>query len=189
MRDDYTFITEQWIPAELDDVFAFFSDAENLLRIEPQTMRLRIDEKDLVAPADVPARFRRRAASFLGAGSQVVLSYAPFARFPLWRRSHRAYITQYRWGHHFADEHNSWLMSWRHRHEFLALTREGRAGTLARDVVRYRLRPGLLGRMAHALFARRLVREAFSYRHRAMTQIVSAGALLGQGLMPRVHTA
>lgn len=27
MRDDYTFITEQWLPAELDDVFAFFSES------------------------------------------------------------------------------------------------------------------------------------------------------------------
>ncbi|HSE50411.1 MAG TPA: hypothetical protein VLA96_14490 [Terriglobales bacterium] len=189
MRDYYTFITEQWIPAELDDVFAFFSDVENLRRIEPEAMRVRVEQKRLVAPADVPQRFRRRAESFLGAGSQVVLSYAPLAWFPLWRRRHRAYITRYRWGHHFTDEHNSWLMSWRHKHEFLALEREGRRGTLVRDIVRYRLRPGLLGRLAHGLFARRLVREAFSYRHRALTQIASAGALLGQGFLPRVVPA
>ena len=46
---EYTFTTEQWIPAPLDDVFAFFSDVENLLRIEPEALRVRVEAKDLVA--------------------------------------------------------------------------------------------------------------------------------------------
>jgi ligand-binding SRPBCC domain-containing protein len=184
----YRFSTEQWLAAPVDDVFAFFSDVDNLLRIEPAGLSVRIEEKDLVAPADVPARFRGRAASFLGAGSQVVLSYClPF--LPLWRRRHRAYITEYRWAHHFCDEHHSWLMSWEHRHEFTPLVREGVAGTLVRDVVDYKLWPELPGRIAHAVFARRLVRDAFSYRHRALTQIVNAGALLGHGFVPACKTA
>jgi ligand-binding SRPBCC domain-containing protein len=184
---DYTFSTEQWVPAPIDEVFAFFSDVENLQRIEPEEMRLRVEAKDLVPPVDVPQRFLSRAGSYLGAGSEVVISYAlPF--FPLWRRRHRAHITEYEWAHHFADEHDSWLMSWHHRHEFARLERNGVDGTIVRDLVRYRLWPALPGRIAYLCFARKLVHDAFRYRHRALEQIVNAGALLGRGFVPAVRT-
>jgi ligand-binding SRPBCC domain-containing protein len=184
---EYTFTTEQWIAAPLDDVFAFFSDVENLLRIEPEALRVRVEAKDLVPPVDIPERFLSRAPAFLGAGSEVVISYClPF--FPLWRRRHRARITEYSWGSHFADEHDSWLMSWRHRHEFAALVRDGVEGTVVRDIVHYRLWPDLPGRIAHLLFAQQLVHDAFRYRHRAIEQIVNAGALLAHGFVPAVRT-
>jgi hypothetical protein len=56
-------------------------------------------------------------------------------------------------------------------------------------VVHYRLWPDLAGRIAHLLFARKLVHDAFRYRHLAIEQIVNAGALLGRGFMPAVKTA
>src|SRR3954464_8997138 len=102
---EYSFTTEQWVPAPLDDVFGFFSDVENLLRIEPEALRVRIEGIDLVAPVDVPERFLRRSAGSLGVRYEVVISYClPF--FPLGRRRHRARITEYRWCHHFAQHHD-----------------------------------------------------------------------------------
>jgi ligand-binding SRPBCC domain-containing protein len=58
---------------------------------------------------------------------------------------------------------------WHHTHTFAA----DRDGTRMRDVVRYALPLGPLGRVAHACFVRRDLDEIFAYR------AAKVGALLG----------
>ena len=57
---------------------------------------------------------------------------------------------------------------WHHLHEF----EEVDQGTRMRDVVDYELPFGPLGTVARALFVRRSLERIFSYRRRAVTEIL-----------------
>ena len=183
----YTFITEQWVPAALDDVFAFFADPQNLPRLSPPELDLKLGNVELTAPGFVPAPYNRRLAQFAGAGSAVEVHFRPpeFS-IPL---AHTAHITEFVWGRAFRDHAAHWpLLRWDHKHEFSALERNGVAGTLVRDLVRYAVGPGFLGALLHWLFVRRAITEMFAYRQRALEKIIGAGALIGHGFVPACKT-
>ncbi|HTK94698.1 MAG TPA: SRPBCC family protein [Terriglobales bacterium] len=178
---DYTFTTEQWVPAPLDDVFAFFADVQNLPRLSPPDLEIRIRGAELVAPAFVPPLYDGR--QFAGAGSNVRIRFVP-PEFSI-PMEHEAHITDFVWGRMFRDRTSQWpLLRWDHKHEFAPLERNGVRGTLVRDLVRYSLGPGWLGALLHRLFVGKAVAEMFAYRQRALEKIVGAGALLGHGFTP-----
>lgn len=185
---EYTYSTEHWVAAPVDEVFAFFADPENLPRLSPPELDVRLLGVELAPPGYVPPQYAARRERFAGAGSRVRVRFRPpeFS-IPL---AHAAEITEFAWGEHFRDRTSHWpLLRWDHRHEFLPLRRCGVEGTLVRDVVRYALGPGLLGALFHRLFARRAVVEMFTHRQRALEQIVAAGALRGHGFHPAWRSA
>src|SRR4051812_2072077 len=130
----YNIRFEQWVPVPLGRVFVFFADPNNLPRLAPPELKLRIEELKIVPPdASHP--------TFAGVGSDVVVSFrVPIAGL---RMRHVAHITGFEINRSFRDQHSRWpLMDWDHRHEFEASTRNGVPGSIVRDDLHYALGPG-----------------------------------------------
>jgi ligand-binding SRPBCC domain-containing protein len=159
----------QWIPVPIERTFAFFADPNNLPRITPPELHLRIESLKIVLPDAAHP-------TYAGAGSDVVVSF----RVPLlgFRMQHVAHITGFEMNRSFRDQHRRWpLMDWDHRHEFEKAARDGASGTIVRDDLHYALGPGFLGTIPNALVVHRRLQKMFQYRHHALDALVSAGAL------------
>jgi ligand-binding SRPBCC domain-containing protein len=142
MAQPYKFIHEQVVPRPLDEVFSFFSRAENLEQLTPAWLNFNVLS---VTPESIRQgtliRYRLR-----------------LHRLPLrWTSK----ITEWDPPHKFVDvqRHGPYKL-WRHTHEFIA---EGR-NTRIRDEVLYALPFGPLGALAHWLTVRRDVERIFAFR-------------------------
>lgn len=136
------FHSEQWLDRPIDQVFAFFSDANNLEAVTPRQLKFRI----LTAG---PVRMEAGARI----DYRLTLHGVPL---------HWATLIE-RWEppHEFVDvQLRGPYRAWRHTHRF---QEEGR-GTRIIDDVDYELPLGPLGRVVNALWARREVAKIFSYR-------------------------
>jgi ligand-binding SRPBCC domain-containing protein len=154
MTDSYLLEHEQRIPRPIDEVFSFFSDAENLERITPPWLNFKI-----VSPRPIA----------IAAGARIVYRLK-------WRGIPMRWITEIaEWSppHRFVDlQLQGPYRLWRHTHTF----EPDGDGTHMRDEVRYELPFGPIGRIVHALSVRRNVRAIFDYRARVIQQILGAKA-------------
>jgi ligand-binding SRPBCC domain-containing protein len=124
----FVFRAEQYVPRPLDEVFDFFSDAENLQALTPSWMHFRILS---VEPAPV-----RKGT---------LIRYSPRWRlFPIrWTTE----IIEWDRPYCFVDvQLEGPCKLWHHEHRFAA---EG-AGTRITDEVRYLLPFGVFGSIAHS---------------------------------------
>jgi hypothetical protein len=146
---------EQVIPAPRAKVFEFFSAAENLGRLTPPFLELRI-----LTP--LPIEMKR--------GQHIEYRIA-FGGLPMrWL----AEITCWEPNERFVDEQlRGPYRCWHHLHEFRAVAQ----GTLMRDVVDYELPFGPLGSAAHALVVRRLLGRIFSFRAGAVASAFPAPSI------------
>lgn len=136
------FHAEQWIDRSVDQVFAFFSDANNLEAITPRQLNFHI-----LTPGPI------RLASGARIDYQLTLYGIPLKWATL--------IESWDPPHQFVDvQLRGPYRVWRHTHRFL----EEGAGTRIVDDVEYELPFGTLGRIVDALFTRREVARIFSYR-------------------------
>lgn len=138
----YRLEREQWLPASMERVFEFFSDAANLQALTPDWVGFRI-----LSPLPIAMR----------AGAQIDYRIA-LAGVPLrWR----TVITHWDPGVRFVDEQQRGPYAlWEHTHDF---ERCG-DGILMRDTVRYALPLGVLGRVAHAVAVQSALGAIFDYR-------------------------
>ncbi len=144
-RPRYTLATRTAIDAPLDEVFAFFSAAENLAAITPPGMAFTI-----ASPR--PIRLERGT----------VIDYRiALAGLPLrWRTS----IEVWQPGERFVDAQlRGPYRAWWHEHRF---SPDG-TRTIMEDVVHYALPLGALGRVAHP-FVRATLRRIFAFRSHAI---------------------
>jgi uncharacterized protein (TIGR01777 family) len=141
-KPQYRLLHRTRIPAPLDDVFAFFSDAANLAVLTPPWTDLRF----LTAPPH---------ATHEGLVIDYRLRLGPF---PMrWRTVIRTWDPPRR----MVDvQTRGPYRLWWHEHRFEA---DG-DGTRMEDRVWYRLPFGPLGRLAHRLVVGRLLRRIFGYR-------------------------
>ena len=133
---------EQWIPASLDDVFAFFSDAGNLEAITPPWLHFRIlTPRPIAMCAETRIAYRLRLAG-------VPISW-------------RTRIARWEPPHGFVDvqERGPYAL-WEHTHRFEPCG----DGVRMTDVVRYALPLGPLGGVAHALAVRAALAAIFDHR-------------------------
>lgn len=134
------------IDAPLDEVFAFFSRAENLGVITPPKMAFRILTPRPIDMAD-------------GATIDYRIGVGPIPM--TWRTR----IESWRPPNGFVDSQTKGpYRSWWHSHTFRA---DGDQ-TVMEDRVYYAPPLGLLGRLAHKLFIGRMLRRIFSYRSQAI---------------------
>jgi ligand-binding SRPBCC domain-containing protein len=124
---------QQRVPFPLDHVFAFFSNPLNLPRIMPTDSGAKIEQLNRVAPPDSRGAAADVAA---GVGSTMVTRFASFLFFRCARggspgspNSNRIITSLVR------RQEEGPFKNWRHRHQFLAETRSGIAGTVVRDVI------------------------------------------------------
>jgi ligand-binding SRPBCC domain-containing protein len=140
-----------WVPFCLPQVFAFFSNPENLPRLMPPETQTRIDRLALI---QLPPASRENlgAGQAAGVGSIIATSFRPFRVLP-WRREWIAAVTEFEWDHRFADvQQKGPFKQWHHRHEFLAESRNGVEGTLVGNLIEYEVGCGALGVVANSLF-------------------------------------
>lgn len=142
------FHAEQWLERTVEEVFAFFSDANNLEAITPRQLHFHI-----LAPG--PIR--------LEAGSRIDYQLKLYGVPVKWA----TLIETWEPPHGFVDVQLRGPYSvWRHTHRFAA---EG-AGTRIFDDVEYELPLGPLGRIVEALWARREIGKIFSHRADVIAQ-------------------
>jgi ligand-binding SRPBCC domain-containing protein len=145
---------EQWLPATLERVFAFFADAANLQAITPDWLGFRIR-----TPLPLAMRPDARIDYTLRLGS---LPLRWRTRIAIWEPGVRFVDVQ---------ERGPYAL-WEHSHDFEAMG----GGVLMRDRVRYALPLGPLGVAAHALVVRALLARIFDFRFaRVRTLFASEG--------------
>jgi ligand-binding SRPBCC domain-containing protein len=148
---DYIFESRVWLARARPEVFEFFVDPANLVRITPPAFRLRV----LAGPAALSA----------GAVLDLRMSWLGV---PL---SWRAFIREWDAPYRFVDvQVRGPYARWEHRHRFL----EGDGGTWIEDRVTYRLPLGPLGRAAHALLVGRQLATMWRYRARRLEELVGS---------------
>ena len=145
-KEGYRLETAVWLPSEIADVFAFFSDARNLEFITPEWLRFRIK---------TPMPVMLKPGSLLDYSLQ--LRGVPVR----WLSEITAWDPPYR----FVDEQRKGpYRRWVHEHVF----RKKDSGTEVVDRVDYTV-PG--GRLVHRLFVKGDVTSIFRYRRRKLTEI------------------
>jgi ligand-binding SRPBCC domain-containing protein len=146
---DHVLETRFWLARPRPDVFAFFADLANLVRVSPPAMGLRLLTPDVKLAAGAVFDLRVR---WLGV--------------PLrWRTYVREFDPPYR----FVDVQvrGPWAR-WEHRHRFLD---EG-GGTWIEDRVTYRLPLGALGVWLHRAVVQRQLREAWAFRQARVAELL-----------------
>lgn len=145
----FVFRAEQYVPRPLDEVFAFFSKAENLEQLTPAWLNFRILSVD-------PAPVRQ--------GTLIKYSLR-WRIFPIrWTTE----IIEWDPPHSFVDlQLKGPYKLWHHEHHFIA---EGN-GTRITDEVKYLLPFGPLGAIANALKVEKDVRTIFAYRRQAVDKL------------------
>lgn len=168
------FETQQWVPYPVELVFAFFANPHNLPPLMPPETKVRIEDMRVVAPpprpdADDPARrFQSLAA---GAGSEIVISFAPLKWLP--RVSWTARIVEFAWNSYFIDEMvRGPFKRFRHQHGVKAEERNGVEGTVVSDAVEFALPGGLLGRLAAGQVWKQL-QQSFAFRQQRLPEILA----------------
>ncbi len=156
MRDDhmtpFVFRTEQFVPKPLDEVFEFFSKAENLQQVTPPWLHFQILSVD-------PPNLRE--------GTLIRYSIR-WSCLPIrWITT----IADWEPPHRFVDVQLSGpYQLWRHEHRFVACGN----GTWISDEVRYLLPFGIVGRIAHRLKVRSDIESIFTYRRAAVIHLLDS---------------
>lgn len=137
-------IREQQIQAPPEDVWRYFSRADNLQAITPGYMNFRVTSGDL--PEEIYP------------GMIITYKVSPVLGIPLFWMTEITHVVP---GRLFVDEQRRGPFSmWHHEHHFEA--RNG--GTFMRDIVHYEAPLGPLGEIARMLFVKKQVEGIFSYR-------------------------
>ncbi len=151
------------MPRPLEDVFLFFSRAENLELLTPPWLKFKILS---VAPQPVEKgtviQYKLRLRGFPVRWTTEILEWNPPFGFVDFQKS-----GPYR--------------LWHHTHRFIA---DGE-NTRIMDEVRYDLPFGLIGRLAHLLMVRRDLEKIFRFRA-AKTRELFAGVIADQQSRPSV---
>ena len=146
----YTLERIQVIPRTIEETFAFFADAGNLEAITPNWLRFQILTSGVVT---------------MHAGT-LIEYWLRWRWFPVrWLTEIRAWEPPRR----FVDvQLQGPYRLWEHTHTFEAIS----DGTLMRDVVRYAMPFGFLGRLAHFCFVKADLDSIFDYRAQKVAAIL-----------------
>jgi len=145
----HTLRREQQIARPVGEVFAFFSDARNLEIITPPWMGFHtLTPGPIQLAAGTRIRYRLRVHGAPVRWTTEIRRWNPPTRF-------------------IDVQLSGPYRLWHHTHTFEACG----GGTRMRDVVRYRLPFGPLGRVVNALLVRRDVESIFDYRNRRIGEI------------------
>lgn len=142
----YLLSTETLVPAPLEEVFSFFSKAENLEQITPSFLRFRVT-------TPLPLEMKT--------GARIAYRLVLFGIPMIWESE----ITAWEPGVRFVDEQlRGPYKKWVHEHRFV----EEDGQTRMFDRVEYSVPGGPLAPLAHLLFVGWQVRLIFNYREDAI---------------------
>ncbi|HEY1023397.1 MAG TPA: SRPBCC family protein [Flavisolibacter sp.] len=159
----YSLQSVQKVPADLDAVWAFFSDANNLKAVTPPHLNLKVTNNVY--------------GDAVYAGQVMTYTVKPLLGIPL---SWMTEITHVAEGRYFVDEQRKGPYKlWHHQHHFKAI--EG--GVEMTDIVHYRLPLGVLGSLAHGLIVKKELQKIFAYRYQKVAALF--GCWEGEGVTLR----
>jgi ligand-binding SRPBCC domain-containing protein len=139
---------KQWVPHPVQQVFQFFSAAENLEQLTPPFLRFHITRNPPRLDAGARIEYKLRVHGLPIRWLTVIEKWDP--------------------PHLFVDvQEKGPYKLWHHTHLF----RPENGGTRIEDHVRYSLPFGLLGKIAHCLMVRRDVEAIFRYREQRIREI------------------
>ena len=147
--ETYRFATEMKISASLEEVFRFFSRAENLERITPPWLRFKILS---------PLPIKMKAGTIID--YRLSLYKLPVhwqTEISLWDPPNR-FIDRQRQGPY---------KNWIHEHTFIAVD----DGCLIRDLVQYELHGAFLSPLINRLFVRKDIQRIFAHRTKIIESI------------------
>jgi ligand-binding SRPBCC domain-containing protein len=148
----HSFLLEraQRIPRPIDEVFAYFGNAQNLEALTPPWLGFRI-----LSPLPI----------VMAAGTHIVYRI----RWHYWPVRWVTEIQSWHPPSRFVDvQLRGPYRRWHHTHTFEAVA----GGTLMRDVVQYELPFGLLGRLMHGCLVRADLKAIFDYRARRVADLL-----------------
>jgi uncharacterized protein (TIGR01777 family) len=139
---------EQWLPKSVDEIFPFFSEAENLGELTPKFLDFKILSKSTP---------RIEAGTLID--YQMKIHGIPIR----WQTR----IEEWKPGQYFSDTQlKGPYKKWHHTHRFLPM----KGGTLLTDRVLYQLPMGALGGLAAGWKVRSDVSEIFKYRFKVISE-------------------
>jgi uncharacterized protein len=142
------FYTEQWVPKSIDEVFPFFSEAENLAEMTPSFLEFKLLSK---------------STPRLEVGTLIDYQLKIHGVSVHWQTR----IEDWRPGQYFSDiQLKGPYKKWHHTHRFLPM----KGGTFLADRVLYRLPMGVLGNLAAGWKVRGDVAEIFKYRFKIIAE-------------------
>jgi ligand-binding SRPBCC domain-containing protein len=146
----YSLCSRQRVPASLDKVWTFFSDARNLRVVTPPHLNLEVTNEVY--------------GDSLYAGQVMTYKVKPLLGIPLaWMTE----ITHVQERNYFVDEQRKGPYKlWHHQHHFKAI--EG--GVEMTDLVHYRLPLSILGNMANSLLVKKELEKIFVYRYQKIVE-------------------
>ncbi len=154
--NDRVFERETVLDQPLDAVFAFFSQAENLERLTPNSLKF-----EIITPLPI----EMKVGTLID--YRIRLSGIPMrwrTRIAIWEPPHR-----------FVDDQlRGPYLRWWHQHTFTA---EG-SKTRMRDRVEYRVPGGPFEPLIHKLFVRPQIEAIFDYREKTIRKLFGAGEKL-----------
>jgi ligand-binding SRPBCC domain-containing protein len=165
------FEAEHWVAYPRDRVFHFFANPENLPRIMPPQLGTKIVRLELIPPAGVVPSTRVNTP-MAGTGSRIYVSFRAAPLFPF-RFTSIAEIVEFVMGAFFVDTQvKGPFRTFRHRHEFETLMRDGIEGTIVRDAIEYDVGWGLLGSIAESGFVGKQLHKTFTHRQQVLAKML-----------------
>jgi len=141
----YTIQRRQWVPRPLDEVFDFFSKAENLGRLTPPFLQFQITRSPTLMQVGARIEYKLRVHGVPVRWLTDIEKWAP--------------------PHEFVDvQRKGPYKLWHHTHRFWSEN----SGTWIEDTVRYALPFGVLCRIVNALLVQRDVQQIFDFRQKAI---------------------
>jgi ligand-binding SRPBCC domain-containing protein len=161
----YSLYSTQRVPASLEQVWSFFSDARNLLAVTPPHLNLKVTNQ--VYGASVYA------------GQVMTYNVRPVLGIPLAWMTEITHVDEQKY---FVDEQRKGPYKlWHHQHHFKAI--EG--GVEMTDLVHYRLPLGPLGSLANTLLVKKELEKIFTYRYQKIVELF--GQWEGEKMMVRIN--
>jgi len=167
---------EQWIPAPVTKVFAFFADPHNLPRIMPPSQGAKLLKFSLVPP-QLPEGVRPHGLEHMaGPGTEITFKFRAIPYIPIHERW-TALITEFAFNEYFTDTQKQGpFKSWHHTHTFEAKVVDGREGTVVGDDVEYEIGFGVVGQLLERTIFQPMMRAIFEHRKKAVERLFAAPA-------------
>lgn len=147
----FQFKCEQFLQADVQEVWEFISDPKNLTKITPSDMGFHIRTKEL-PPKIYP-------------GLIVNYTVKPALNIPTTWVTEITHVKDYVY---FVDEQRIGpYRMWHHEH-FIEPTERG---VLMKDIISYQPPLGILGSLANRLFIKRKLKGIFEYRRKALNAL------------------
>ena len=146
----YSLYSRQRVPASLDDIWRFFSDARNLKAVTPPHLNLKVTNEVY--------------GDAVYAGQVMTYNVKPVLGIPLaWMTE----ITHVQDKKYFVDEQRKGPYKlWHHQHHFNPI--EG--GVEMIDIVHYRLPMGPLSSLANRILVKKELEKIFTYRYQKIVE-------------------